>query len=257
MAPVQAKRKNWLIGARRSTDYCQKGRISATISGMSIRSALSRQRGFSALVVPFALAVVFLITAVVFGGWAYAKMLDYKNNVDAKITIAVTTAKQQEDAVKDAAFAQQEKQPLKAYTGPTAYGSLTINYPKTWSAYVIDTRNSSPFIDGYFYPNVVPDTQSANSSFALRVQMVQDSYSTVLNSLSTYVQSGKAKVTPYSAPKVSSVVGARVDGSLSGSKSGSMIVLPVRNMTLKIWTEAPQFQNDFNSNILPNFTFAP
>lgn len=224
---------------------------------MSIRSVFSRQRGFSALVVPFSLAVIFLITAVIFGGWAYAKMLDYKNNVNAKISTAVATAKQQEDTAKDAAFAEQEKQPLKAYVGPTAYGSLTINYPKTWSGYVVDTRNSSPFIDGYFYPNVVPDTQSQNSSFALRVQMVQDSYSTVLNSLSTYVQSGKAKVTPYAAPKVPSVVGARVDGNLNGSKTGTMIILPVRNMTLKIWTEAPQFQNDFSNYILPNFTFAP
>ncbi len=224
---------------------------------MSIHARKSEQHGFSVFVLPLVLAVLFLITAVVFGGWAYMNMLDYKNNSDAKVRTAVAAAKQDEDKVKDAAFAEQEKQPLKAYVGPAVYGSVTINYPKTWSAYVVDTHTSSPFVDGYFYPNVVPDTQSSSSSFALRVQVVQESYSSVLNSLSSYIQQGKTTVRPYAAPKVPSIVGSRVDGSLSGSKSGSMILLPLRNMTLKIWTEAPQFQNDFNNNILPNFTFAP
>jgi hypothetical protein len=215
------------------------------------------ESGFSPLVVPLGLSVFFLIIAIVFGAWAYTQMLDYKNNSDAKVAVAVVQAKSDEDKVKDAAFAEAEKQPLKAYQGPESYGSVSVSYPKTWSAYVVDTRNSSPYIDGYFYPGSVPDVTGRNSVFALRVQVVQDTYSNVLANFSSFVKNGKLQVSPYAAPKVSNVIGVRMDGELTPTISGSMIVLPLRNMTLKVWTEAPQFENDFNSNILPNLTFRP
>lgn len=216
-----------------------------------------RRRGFSVLVLLLVITGVLLLVATGFGTWAFVKMLDYRNNVDTKIAAAVETTKTQEDQAKDAAFAEQEKSPFRTYAGPTAYGSIKIKYPKTWSAYVIDTRNSSPFIDGYFYPGSVPDTQSQSSAFALRMQLVQDSYSNILNSISSYVRQGQTKVKPYKSLKVPSVIGSRVDGRLPGNKYGSMVLIPLRNMTLKLWTEAPQFKSDFDKNILPNFTFAP
>jgi len=235
---------------------CQYRRISGTMSGMNSKYS-SSQRGFSILVIPLGIAVVFLIAAVIFGGWAYSKMQDYKNNVGAKVQAAVTTAKQQEDTAKDAVFTQQYKLPLTSYTGPAAYSSVTLQYPKTWSAYVVDDRGSSPYIDGYFYPHILPDLQDSTSAFALRLQVVQDAYSSVLNNLSDSVQSGAAKVVPYRVPKVPGVIGVKVTGALGNGKSGTMVVIPLRNMTLKLWTEAPSFQQDFNTNILPNLSFAP
>lgn len=219
--------------------------------------ARSSESGFSPLVVPFALSVFFLVAAIVLGAWAYAQMLDYKDHSDAKVAAAVTKAKADEDAVKNAAFAEAEKQPLKTYQGPGTYGSVNISYPKIWSAYVIDTRSSSPYIDGYFHPDSVPDANDQGSVFSLRVQVLQDNYNDVLGTFSSSVKNGKVRVAPYAAPKVPNVVGVRVDGQLTQAKSGSMIILPLRNMTLKVWTEAPQFENDFNNNILPNLTFRP
>jgi hypothetical protein len=217
----------------------------------------SMERGFSILILPLILSVLLLVGAAVFGGWAYTHMQDYKNNVGTKVDAAVAIAIQKESVAKDAVFTEQEKQPLKTYQGPAAYGSVTINYPKTWSAYVKDDTNSNPYVEGYFYPSVVPDIQSSDSAFALRVQVIQQPYSSVLSDLTGYVTQGLSTVKPYAAPKVKNVIGVRVDGKISGNKNGSMVVLPLRNMTLKIWTEAPAFRSDFNSNILPNFTFAP
>ncbi len=236
--------------------YLSPAVFSSTISDMSMRFR-EPQAGYSALIVPLILSVTLLVAAIGVGAWAFTQMMDYKNNSDQKVTDAVVAAKQDEDKVKDAAFAEQEKSPLKAYTGPAAYGSIAVNYPKTWSGYIIDTRPSSPFVDGYFYPGVVPDIQDPASSFALRVQVIQTSYSETLSAFTSYVQQGKATVHPYALPKVPSVIGVRIDGQLSAAKSGSMIILPLRNMTLKVWTEAPQFQADFSNNILPNLTFAP
>lgn len=239
------------------SNLLRERRFSVTMSGMNTRGDISGERGVSVLLVPLVLAIVFLVGAVTFGAWAYAQMQDYKNNVAAKVNVAVQQAKQQEDAVQAAQYAEKEKSPYRTYKGPAAYGSVTVTYPKTWSAYVIDTRNSSPYIDGYFYPNTVPDATSQNSVFALRVQVVQDTYSSVLNSISSFVQLKQSTVSPYSLPKVPNVLGARVDGQLPNQKSGSMVVLPLRNMTLEVWTESPDFQKDFTNVILPNFTFAP
>jgi hypothetical protein len=216
-----------------------------------------RQSGYSSLMLPLALTSLFLFASLVFGSWAFVQMQDYKNNVNVKVTSAIELAKQEESSLKDTAFVEAEKQPLRTYSGPSAYGSITVNYPKTWSAYIADGRSGSPHIDGYFYPGVVPDLQSSASVYALRIQVVSESYSNVLSQFSSYVRQGGATVSPYSAPKVPSIIGARISGKLIGNTSGTMIVLPLRDTTLKIWTEAPQFEQDFNTNILSNLNFLP
>lgn len=238
--------------------YLHEAPISATMSGMSDSQGRSTsQQGISVLAVPLALSVLFLIGAIAFGAWAYMHMQDYKNNVDAKVSTAVTQAKQQEDQAQQALYAQKEKSPYRTYKGPSAYGSILVTYPKTWSAYVVDDQNSSPYVNGYFYPNTVPDTQGQNAVFALRIQVVQDTYSGVLGQAQNLVQNKQATVEPYSLPKVSSVVGARVSGELPNQRTGTMVILPLRNMTLEVWTESADFQDDFQNIILPNLTFAP
>lgn len=209
------------------------------------------------LLIPLILLVLFFVGAVGFGYWAFSGRQDYKNNVAQKVTAVTATAVQAEDAKKNAQFAEDYKQPLKVYDGPAAFGSVQLSYPKTWSGYVDETPNGSTDIDGYFYPGVVPDTQAQTSAFALRVQVVNQSYSAVMQDLANYVTAKKLTATPYHLPKVSSVIGVRLDGEVIPNKQGSMIVLPLRDKTLKIWTEASQFETDFNNNILPNFSFSP
>ena len=229
--------------------------LSGTMNNMNTIS--KAERGSSILIIPLVISVVLLFGAIGFGGWSYNKMLDYKNNVDTKVALAVNAEKLQEAAAKDAEFAQIEKDPLTTYQGPAAFGSVTIRYPKTWSAYVNDDGNGTPYVDGYFFPGHVPNTNNADNAYALRVQVVQESYSDVLNEVQGNVDNGVTTVVPYKAPKVPTVIGVYIKGKLTGTKSGSMVVLPLRNMTIKLWTEATSFQNDFDTRILPNFTFAP
>lgn len=236
-----------------SGKYLHGREISVTISDMKP----SIERGFSVLVVPLVISFLLLIGAVVFGAWSYSNMLDYKNNVDAKINVAVAAAKVQESNTKDAQFAQAEKYPLRSYVSPAAYGNITVWYPKTWSAYVSDDTGANPYIDGYFDLNTVPDIQNQNNTYALRIQLLQQSYSQVLSQEQNFVQQGQATVVPYSLPKVHSVVGSLVTGQLTATTTGTMVILPLRNMTLTIWTDSPQYASDFNNIILPNFTFSP
>ena len=209
------------------------------------------------LLIPLLVAVLLLIGAIVFGSWAFSGRQDYKNNVDQKISAAVDSATKREDAVKDAQFAEASKLPLKVYSGPETYGSILLSYPRTWSGYVNNIDGSSSPIDAYFQPDVVPPTQSETSTFALRVKVLASSYASTVSSFSGQVQQNTVTVTPYALAKVPSVVGVRVDGQIEPNKNGSMVILPVRDKTLEIYTESNQFLGDFNNSILPNFSFSP
>ncbi len=208
------------------------------------------------LLIPFILVVMTLLAAAGFGIWAYSGRQDYKTNVDKKVATAVEIAKRQTSTAKDNEFVQREKQPLKSYKGPEAYGSITVKYPKTWSAYVIDSGNSTNLVDGYFNPGFVPGVQNS-SVYALRIQVVPGSYATELDRFESQTKSGKVKVAPFKFPKVSSIVGARINGEIIIGKQGSMVMVPLRDKTLKVYTEASQFVDDFNKLILPNLKFSP
>ena len=217
---------------------------------------LNNSGNINVLVFPLVVTGLLLVGAIGFGFWAFTGMQDYKNNVDAKIATATEIAIKAEDVKKAAEFAEASKNPLKTYSGPDAYGSIRLQFPKTWSAYV-DTSNGSIPVNGYFAPDVVPSTIAQSSSFALRVQVQNQSYSNVMNTMNNFVSNKKGTATAYSLPKLPNVVGMRFEGEIQPNKQGSMIVLPLRDKTLQVWTESSSFKEDFDKNILPNLTFSP
>src|ERR1700685_2664986 len=81
-------------------------------------------------------AVILLVVTAVFAGWAFSSRQDYKNHVDAKIQTAVGIAKNKAAAREKVQLAQDEKQPYNTYQGLPQYGSISFEYPRTWSAYV-------------------------------------------------------------------------------------------------------------------------
>ncbi len=64
-------------------------------------------------------------------------------------------------------------------------------------------------------------------------------------------------IKPYAFPSVPDVIGSRVDGQITQNKQGTMILVPLRDKTLEVSTESGQYQKDFETYILPNFTFSP
>jgi hypothetical protein len=218
---------------------------------------LNQQGIMNALLIPFILLIVFFIGASGFGVWAFMSRQDYKDNSDKKAAVASAKAVEAAQKVDAAKYAEEAKKPLDTYIGPAAYGNITVQYPKTWSGYVEEAPGNSTPISGYFHPSIVPSIRDRNNSFALRVELTQQSYDQALAAFAPYTKTGKVSVAPYHLAKVPSVVGSRVEGQITTTKQGVMIVLPLRNMTLKIWSEANPFKADLDNNILPNFTFVP
>ncbi len=215
------------------------------------------KNGPNKLLIPLVLVVVLFVVAASFAVWAFMGREDYKTNSDQKVAAAVEVAKEQTSTAKDKEFVEQEKNPLKEYRGPAAFGTVSIQYPKTWSAYVTEADNSSGTpVDGYFHPGFVPGIQS-ETDFALRVKVVSRQYADEMKQFESKAKQGKVTVSPYTAPKVAGVLGSRVEGEINTGQQDIMVLIPLRDKTLEISTESPQYKSDFDSIILANLTFIP
>lgn len=210
----------------------------------------------NAFLIPLILSIAFLLLTMGFGFWAFASRQDYKDNTDEKVAAAVEVAQKQTASEKDNEFIEREKQPLKEYAGPSSYGSVKVKYPKTWSAYVDEQGNGTDAVDGYFHPNFVPSVDS-DASYALRLQVVNRTFDQEVKKFENDVKQGKATAKPYVAANVNGSVGIRIDGEIGSNKQGTLILIKLRDKTLKLWTEADQYKKDFTENVLANLTFSP
>jgi len=205
---------------------------------------------------------VLLLVALIFGGLAYSKMQDYKKNSDQKATLAVARAEAIQKSQLQDQFDEQSKSPDKTFAGSPTYGSITFQYPKTWSAYV-DTTNSSEPINAYFNPGEVPGIQS-KTAYALRVELLNTDYTQVVSQLASYISQGTLTSKAYLPPKLKGVANVSPGVYLSGhvnsqdqTQNGLMVVIKVRDKTLEIYTDSIDYQNDFNNTVLASLSFAP
>ncbi|RWZ78598.1 MAG: hypothetical protein EOT05_02505 [Candidatus Microsaccharimonas sossegonensis] len=191
------------------------------------------------------LSIVFIILTVGLGGafgWALVNYMDQKNNVDTKVSTAVTAAvKAQAD--KDAAtFEAEDKKPNRQFAGPEDFGSLSFSYPKTWSTYVSKDASTGTF-QAYLNPVLVPPV-AETTQYALRVSIETRSYDTVLNIYQTLVKKGDLKS---STVKINGVDSTRLDGNFTKDIRGSAVVFKIRDKTVTIRTDADTFKPDFNA----------
>jgi hypothetical protein len=182
-------------------------------------------------------------------------MQDYKNNSDQKSAAAVKVAETSQEAKLNAEFAEKEKSPYKTYQSTADFGSVKIVYPKLWGSYVDESSQGTP-VNGFFHPNFVPRT-TGDLPIALRVQVVSTPYTQSLKQYESIVNSGTAKAKPVTIEGVKGVTGMRFDGKITPRYTGSVVLFPVRDKTLKIWTEVPGNVTDLDNIVLKNLTFSP
>jgi hypothetical protein len=205
------------------------------------------------------LLAVLLAASLGFGGWAYSQMLSYKNDTNKKIDSAVAAAKSAQAKEVQDAF---DKANTTQFQGSSTYGSVSFSYPKTWSAYV-DTSSSSEPISAYFHPDQVNGV-SSRSAYSLRVELISGDYSQALQQFSGFIKQGTVTSKAYLPPKLNGVSNAQPGTLLSGqintsdsTQRGEMLIIRVRDKTLKISSQSNDYLNDFNNIILTSLTFAP
>lgn len=200
------------------------------------------------LLVPLILAVILLLSASGLSVYYYTNYVEQRDNNQPLIDAAVVTAEEKQQNKLEAEFIEREKQPNKTYVSPSEFGSVRLQFPKTWSGYV-DTRSGG--LDYYGHPNYVPES---GVNYALRMNISDRVFATEVKFYDTAVKKGELQA---SAIQVAGTTGTRLDGTLKKDQQGSMVIFPLRDKTLKVWTENNDFKNDFNNIVLKGLTFVP
>ncbi len=212
------------------------------------------QRGaIDPLLIPLIICVVIVLALAGFSVWSYGQYLDHKNNVDSKVVSAVAEAETAQQSELEAAFLQREKNPLKTYISPGSTGSITLKYPKTWSAYIVEDEDGRTPLDIHIHPSFVPSLKS-EVALALRVTLEGNSYADEVEDYDGQVVKGELTAKPF---RKAGVTGVRFDGNIDDELEGSLVIFPLRDKTLKIWTESTSFRDDFDNIILRNLNFIP
>lgn len=195
-----------------------------------------------------------LLAAGFAGGfaWAYGNYVDQRDNVSKKVISAVSEARKQQTADDEKQFIEREKLPTRKLVGPNDLGSVSVDYPKTWSVYVSKDGDNGQY-EAYLQPGIVPAVEST-TAYATRVVINETSYESSLKSYEGLVKKGDLKSSPITIGKFT---GVRLDGKFSQTRNGSAVLFKVRDKTLTVATDASSYKGDFDSIVLKTLTFNP
>ncbi len=182
--------------------------------------------------------------------WLFMGYTDYKSNSDQKVASAVASAKKEQLQIDEKSFLEKEKLPTRTYTGPADLGSVSLQYPRTWSVYVGQQVGA---LEVYMHPDVVPPISTAQP-FATRIIVENRQYETVLRGYDSLVKKGSLTSNPITIEGFS---GIRLDGVFSKQREGSVVVFKVRDKTLTVATDASAYRNDYDNTILKSLKFNP
>ena len=183
--------------------------------------------------------------------YAFSQLKDARVNRDRYAADIVAEAKDDYESELQAKFIQKEKEPYLDFDGPDLLGGISFKYPKIWSGSLDQTVQGSEQINAYFHPGIVRTDNENERSYAFRLQLINSPYSDELRPYLSIIKKGEVKV---KAVTFNDTEGVRLDGQLEDVDRGSMVILPLRDKTLKIWTESEDFLADFDT-LLESFKF--
>ena len=190
--------------------------------------------------------IALVLLVLVFGSfsiWAYINYINQKQDVDSKISQAVAKAVLNQSNKDETAFAAREKEPMRQFVGPSDYGRLTFDYPKTWSAYQATdvSQGGGVTYQAYLNPILVPPV-SDTTKFALRITIQQMTYDQTLASYQKLIQKGDLKSSVYSD---GNLTGTQLVGNFNKDIYGTAVLIKMRDRTLTLRTDGDVFNDDF------------
>lgn len=203
------------------------------------------------MVVPLIMSVILTIILGFFSVKYYNDFKTQKTEVDAIVAQAVESATAQQADELNADFEQRLKSPHEKYTAASEFNAVAVTYPRTWSSYVETSDSGGTALDGYFHPGTVPGATSGQK-YALRLTLERADYAETVDDWQRDVESGELKA---NAITVNGIRGIKLSGLLDKDTTGVMVILPIRDKVLLIWTESNLYEDDFNQIIIPKLKF--
>ena len=192
-----------------------------------------------------------LVAALIFGVAMFMKYNDASSDLEEKIDVAVAEAKDEQAEELEAEFAEREKNPYQPFAGPEDYGSLSFQYPRTWSKYVAKDAAEGGDFEAYLNPDGVKPEPEDNIN-ALRVRIIGRSTESVKADYQDAVEDGDLRMEEISINKVSAT---HYYGIIPKTEyRGHIIVLKIRDKTAILQSDSELFSDDLDK-ILDTVTF--
>ncbi len=229
------------------------GMPAPTMPGMQTPVSAAATAGLSekkntTLIETIILVVVCLIAAaaIVFAVIFFMKYNELNTDFESKKSLEVAKAVKEQEDKDNASFTEREKLPYYSFTGPSDYGSISFQYPKTWSVYVdSDGTNNSDF-KAYFRPSQVDPIKNKDSRYALRFSILNRQYDTVQKTYQTKVTSGKMTASVFNADD-NNITGLRYEGEIEKDINGVVVLVKVNDKTAVFQMDAEVYRTDFET----------
>ena len=182
--------------------------------------------------------------------WMYVQYDDVKTDVDGQIAVAVAQAVNENTTELQEQFAEQEKSPYETFTGPTEYGSLSFEYPKTWSVYIAEESDDGGDYVAYFHPEYVYPV-SNDQIYALRMQILSTTFDRAISNYTRLVERGSLTM---SVIQINDTSVNYYVGTLPNGFVGRAVAFRLRDKTVILQTDAELYADDFET-LLESVTF--
>ena len=191
--------------------------------------------------------ISFLILFLIAGSlaiWAYMQYSHEKSNVDSKVAIEVAKGKSEQAESDQKKFSEEAKNPRIEFVGPSEYGRVSFMYPRTWSVYIENDGSNRGDYKAYLNPVAVPSASNKASRFALRLEIINKNLDTVLNDYQSRLKKGELTS---SSTEFNGISATRIDGTFEKELRGSVVLMKVRDKTIRFSTDADTFKPDFQT----------
>ncbi len=195
--------------------------------------------------------VILSIVSVTFIGlfiWMYINYDEARTDVDGQIATAVAEAKDEQATELEEEFLEREKYPYKTFSGPADFGSLTFEYPKTWSVYVESDASTGDDFLAYMNP-VQVDVVDDDTIMALRVSILNESFDDVAARYQKEMDRRNSNLSVQSVTigLSSNITANRYTGTIPNTElSGYIVIFKIRDKTAVLQTDSVLFQEDFD-----------
>ena len=201
-------------------------------------------------IVVIVLLSLLLVGALLLAGYFYLEYSAASSDLDAQRKSAVLDAEKAQADKLEAEFEEREKLPFLSFSGPEDYGSLSFEYPKTWSVYISKDASSGGNFEAYLHPREVTPV-SAQTINALRVTIENTTFESVSNRYASHLKNGDLKS---STITINGADATRYDGKFNSYFVGSVVIFKIRDKTVTLETDAEIYRDDFNK-ILETVTY--
>lgn len=191
------------------------------------------------LVVVCLIAAAAIIVAVIF----FMKYNEVNEDQEAKTAAAVAeaVAREQELAAKN--LEEKLKEPNLEFRGPEDYGSISFQYPKTWSVYENKDATKNGDYEAIFHPKVVPSLSNENSRYALRFAI----YNRRFDDVAKQYAGKKGLDASNFETDGGNITGMRYRGAITSKINGTFVLFKVNDKTGVLQTDSDILLDDYEA----------